>query len=866
MSPAPRAVLLGSSNLPYAPVSPSPSALAFSQDGQYAVVARGEIHLLTPTLGYSPALSAASTSVLASGTSATPLPTAGTKGGLEATGGKGKEREQDAEEWCWFKTGILVEKKNVVKWSEWVDEYDIDMPGMVEPFWRAAAWSPSGVSQLGGCMLATITTNGEALLFEPKKNAVSGEWREIDDLTSKLIKDTVPNQSKYPEQTAHLRRDMVAAVLRCQSSAIAWSSAVPGYAGDASILALGHRSGEVTLWKIDEERKANRIKRFRPAKEVNIVNVLAWSEWKVDGTTATSLLAIADADGRVLVSSISQSLDASEDVDHSASRTVEVSDAVMVEENVDGRGATQLFWLEEEGKPIRLVFSKLGTISIATLSSGSRKGKGRAGEAAWKVEKIEVVHLPPEGVGEEHFMGANGWAACSGIAYHAASDSLVVALSSSSIFSIALSPSPTLILDSIAPTAPTAQPDSAHLTSHARDIFEILYSRVKLRKDRWTRSELGTHAMTGKGKGKGKKVEQTPALGTEASEDEGAQQQKVDKRARRDGAKITGWVGLGTGAGGLDTAFMFESVRPDGFSYRTYASERTHLAITNFAPPATGDGASDESGEAVLAEFEKKLRSPHNSRLSSPLTVLRPLLHYLTGHSTASAKGFNPSLLARLNADGLEDRDTPVSEAGQGVAEKLEQTLWADQEVEVVRLKEAIARAVVRTRGLPADLLHEATLKQLALTRVLIKEVLSKLAATLGSEQLDESEKPLHVRLLLASSALLPPSPDAVELALLPPDALAQAYEQPDTCPACRAPVPLANTRFACCEQGHQWERCSITLALVSTVSVRTCTSCDRKALLPGAVAGVVKDGKVDELLERATCCLYCGGRWMKVR
>lgn len=42
-----------------------------------------------------------------------------------------------------------------------------------------------------------------------------------------------------------------------------------------------------------------------------------------------------------------------------------------------------------------------------------------------------------------------------------------------------------------------------------------------------------------------------------------------------------------------------------------------------------------------------------------------------------------------------------------------------------------------RKKELPADLLHEATLKQLALTRVLIKEILSKLAAILGSEELD---------------------------------------------------------------------------------------------------------------------------------
>lgn len=138
--------------------------------------------------------------------------------------------------------------------------------------------------------------------------------------------------------------------------------------------------------------------------------------------------------------SVSQSLDVGGNKsDGSAPRTTEVSEAIVVEENVDGRGATQLFWLEKEGEPVwrcpldcgwkeiadsettclprrktRLVFSKLGTVSIATLSSTSRKGKGKAGAAAWKVEKVEVVDLPPEGVGEERFMGASGWAACSG--------------------------------------------------------------------------------------------------------------------------------------------------------------------------------------------------------------------------------------------------------------------------------------------------------------------------------------------------------------------------------------------------------------------------------------------------------------------
>lgn len=261
MSPAPRAVLLGSSNLPYSPVSPSPSALAISQDGQYAVVARGELHFLvrslppepmfvsickahadfsdsqTPTLGYSPALSAASTAALAGGASGTPLPTAGTKGGLDAAGGKGKEREQDADKWSWFKTGIVVEKKNIVRWSEWVDgassffktctfftliHFECCLPCRVRCRHAGhgrtllargrlvslgtlstrrvrckrllASTNGAGLALKARiarrCMVATITTNGEALLFAPKKNAVSGEWQEVSCASPPYYQDS----------------------------------------------------------------------------------------------------------------------------------------------------------------------------------------------------------------------------------------------------------------------------------------------------------------------------------------------------------------------------------------------------------------------------------------------------------------------------------------------------------------------------------------------------------------------------------------------------------------------------------------------------------------------------------------------------
>jgi hypothetical protein len=107
------------------------------------------------------------------------------------------------------------------------------------------------------------------------------------------------------------------------------------------------------------------VLRFRPDGDVNWINVLSWSEWTVtavgarspptlllgdlahpfrladNGSIATASLALADGDGRVWTIEVSQELSGDE-------ISVEASPALVVASN-DGRGATQLYWLEKEG-------------------------------------------------------------------------------------------------------------------------------------------------------------------------------------------------------------------------------------------------------------------------------------------------------------------------------------------------------------------------------------------------------------------------------------------------------------------------------------------------------------------------------------
>ncbi|GAA5827445.1 hypothetical protein JCM11251_003816 [Rhodosporidiobolus azoricus] len=799
-------LLLGTSSIPYSPISCSPSSLLTNADGQYAIVIRGEVNIFTPALGYS-------TNALVTGTSAEPPSVGGSGATSRAEGGKGKEKAR--QELPLLRTIIPVEKKNIVKWHEWVDEYDALVPGADEVWWRSATWSPSGLSALGGCILATLTNNAEVLLFAPNKDAAKGEWHEIYDLTTILVSATIPEPKvKHPEQTPYLRREAVASLRRCQTSTLAWSPPVPSTSTDLSLLALGHRSGEVSLWRLGPQNATpSSLHRFRPEGDVNWINVLSWSSWSITASSASSALALADADGRVWIVEITQSFRGG-----AAEGEVQVKQMAVVAE-ADGRGATQLCWIErrrgraveEEETSRQLAYSKLGTVSIATLSRYSSAGTG------WKVNgEVHEVELRTEGA--EGWMGASAWAGCSGLAYLPKTDQLLVSLSSSSVHLISLaSPS------SSSPPTYTAN-SSASLTHRARLLFDTVISRSRNRKERFTSEAKG-------------------------------------RVTKKEGAKVLGFAGTGGGKAGLDMAYVYETERPSAFTHRTAAGTRTYLTIANLA-------GGESTTEERLAELDELTEGGANARIENPLFRLQSLLLHLRNH--ASDPSFVEALITHLTGKPISPAVSPPDVKG-GTAERLVKKLFGEgaKELEGLRVREAVARALTKEKILPQDWHHAALNAHVNLARQLIREVLSRIAATVGAVPLSDAEKPLHSRLLLASSSLLPASPSStVEQDVLPPDALAQAYEQADElCPACKAQVPLANVRYGCCTQGHQWERCSLTLSVVSTTAVRTCSACARKALLslpPNLQGG---GGEVvNEVLKAATCCVYCGGRWMRVR
>ncbi|KAF8591852.1 hypothetical protein K439DRAFT_1536430 [Ramaria rubella] len=108
-------------------------------------------------------------------------------------------------------------------------------------------------------------------------------------------------------------------------------------------------------------------------------------------------------------------------------------------------------------------------------------------------------------------------------------------------------------------------------------------------------------------------------------------------------------------------------------------------------------------------------------------------------------------------------------------------------------------------------------------------------------------------------------------------DLLAASSEVQEHCPACQAVIPLGTESSAVCPNGHVWARCSVTSFILATPFVRTCVGCCRKALLPLSqrpspeLDGLVslppsaRSWLVQELLEAAYWCTFCGNRFVRV-
>ncbi|GAA6060567.1 hypothetical protein JCM10212_006802 [Sporobolomyces blumeae] len=818
----------------YTPVSGSPSALEVSSDGQYAVITRDEILLVTPKLSPPPRLDP----------DLAP-PRNPSKGKRKATEPEPAPRPPRPR-WTFDKTILKVDKKNIVKWGDWVEDIDASTTGSIDPLWRSATFSPSGLSTLGGCVLATLTTNAEVVLFEPPKDLLNGEWEETFDLTSSIINDVVnPNVPLGYEQNVEMRRRTVVLLTQAQCSAIAWSRGVARLAQDASLLAVGHRSGHVSFWRYGK-RETTCLLRTRPPGKASWITLIKWSECVETSDGFRTHLAVSDAEGRVWVSTVTRSRERG---GSKVGDEVEVSSVEI--EGMDRRAATQFCWIEGPGQDLRLAYTKLGTVTVIAFE--------RDGGELKVVDRRQVgLEMEDPAKVRPVWMGATNYAPCSGLTHSETTDHLVVHLSSTLLYRVELSP-----------TLPSTVLPSRDLTRTSRETLKQVLARHRAgaRQDRHKGDDTGDWRK---------------------------------KMSWKEGGRVLGSVPLAGRIGETEHAWIFEVERPDYITYRVPSTSRTFLAVSG----SEGEPTEQE----VLTRIEEALTGPLSSSAEAdPGHQLLPILDALSLY--ASSESFVTRAVELLSAGGSAQASPQTERLSESVGDRFSAALYGSDEIERLRRKLLVVEHLMVLPDLAVDCELGIDCVFLDVSRALVSQVASRVAAVLGqTSSLSEVEKPLLSQLLLASSALGPfegladlASPDRAQV---DPDLLSTAFESTETCPACREPVALANLREATCRRGHRWERCSITTALISSVDVRTCSSCRRKALVTVGIVvdddddarprhGVPEDGegsrthdagdgegtdrdgsrssgrataRVDELLRGATCCVYCGGRWVKVR
>ncbi|SCV70335.1 BQ2448_1729 [Microbotryum intermedium] len=846
----------------FSPLVSSPSPLSLNHAGQILLLTRGQINILVrpSVLPSQQPPSSAGPDELTSFLPYTQTPATGYQtdrpivqsGALanltaDANTSKGKERASvdDPTPLPAFRTTIPVEKKDLIDWGGWANEIHVGTAasGSLEHFWRDAAWSPLGFGSIGGCALVALSNNSEAIVYEPQKNAHKSQWVATYDITSHLVRlllrdedPTTPAANK-PVETQEDRRMLATRIWECQSTAVAWSSAVPGVYGDFSILAIGHKSGHVSLWRRSHNGNMSILHRYRLDPQASWITLMSWSEWILsdDATTTTSLLSATDSTGRVWVIEISQNLTAGRPLlSDDEAAAPEMSEDVWATEPIvvcepDQRLVSQFKWIPNDESLSTLAYTKLGTVTFVDLGPNTSEDP----MSTYQLESLFEIELNTQG----DWMGTTPWAPCCGIEWYAASKALVLALESSAFYFFGKSDGQWHFIDSSETVKDESMiTTSAQATQIARQVF--------------LRTFRQTYAT------RVKRQETQSAGGT-----------------WKKGARILGLAGFGEDG---QLGWLFENVSPDLMNYKAIGHTRTQFVVL----PILGN----VKGDRQRARLETILAAPFNALETSPLAVLRSFLRYADENLSNSPWTF--SILNLLESDPTTIEAPTVSSITdrESTALTIFENLYVDAPLNNLRYRELVARFLARHASLPKGLKRKTVEVQQSLARKIVHQVMTRLGDMMSAaqEHLTPAELTISGRILLASASFTDAETkreDEEEEETLPlPDTLLHTFGGSEHCPACSSPIALKSVRSAACERGHVWERCSITLQVVDTVVVRTCVGCERKAFLglkkgkEGVQEGWVgsspnqESGIVETMLRECKACLYCGCSWMMIR
>ncbi|KAG9016781.1 hypothetical protein FRB90_002158 [Tulasnella sp. 427] len=318
----------------------------WSEDGQLLVLTQNAIYILTPDLGifFDPDSAVSATPTI---TSVEPPPKLG-----------------------WYRTMLSVDKSTPNVWALDCENQAVLATGSVEVMFKAACWSPSGVSNEGLCLLAVLTSNLDISLYSPTRNHLRAAWIKIQDVTEVLKK-----YFKSHPLVEDSNDETVARTLSAQSQA--------AEAPELRVITTHLVSAQ---WIVR----------------------LSWSSWS-NGTNGSDycLLACALPDGSIKLLKITLVSENNEASDIA----IEEADTRLVA-RADRRGITAMTWVNARGNESLLVYAKPGTIHVWSKTFGLR---------TLLLERQAVC------------AGSSSLVPATGIVYDKIQDTILISLSDSSV-------------------------------------------------------------------------------------------------------------------------------------------------------------------------------------------------------------------------------------------------------------------------------------------------------------------------------------------------------------------------------------------------------------------------------------------------
>ncbi|KAJ3022159.1 hypothetical protein HKX48_006895 [Thoreauomyces humboldtii] len=704
---------------------------------------------------------------------------------------------------------------------------------------RHAVWSPTTCSSLHGCLLATVSLLFSVLVWQPTADPANSEWDIVLDLSdafrTHVLECRDPDDPDDPT-TSPLKLDELS---RLSVLSIAWSPLAFAETLDRhfSLIALGSKDGVLTLWKFDPRTKTV-AHVAQCVGSVSWVMNLAWSTWTTDadGTGTSAYMASACADGTLLVWNVAVTNDGM------FSCTIE---KVAELSKKDNRRISVLKFMQPSltrDLPKRLAYGKGRKLTV-WMEHSRREGEGnslRYDTLALELPQVTSLAGIVWGLSGDELRVYGLHGQCLMIAIMAISDG-----------------TKTLIIEG------DGTPDLE------RDIFQIPPGGIT--------------------------EEDGPPQNAGAADDD-------DGPVSTDKAMRPLIHGAATSANAIYDAVVYHAFADSDLVYLTEKHKVSSLVVRSVWGSRSGEEVEVELGSHVISG----LKDPKLVRLFSPQYLMWDVVMYCVadfGQWPTMRDSFASRFLDSLRDFYItHDPGLPVRDVDgiQAAMLNLHQAMYHNSNMNALKLMNQLCRDLAAQAPPKSTLrphvrdINVANLEALSLQYIQhVVPLIWVLLSTHPTITIHDGELKTiglitdHVFLHLSDFSTGPvvPSLRAIHERLLAKHGLrlyhsgfdgtlARVVEVMDggeeedmadivlgreRCMACGKGIRLQGLWRGVCEGGHGWDRCTVTLAVLGVVGLRSCGVCNVKIKIPTEPTSL--HAFIDEKIEQ---CIYCGNHFQE--